>query len=128
MNRIREFALSGATFLLLAGSAMADTAPVLNGNASNSSSGIIALNSLPDPPATLATAQVVDSKGTVVGAVQKVVMDSSGKPAMVDIALLGSGSVVAMDASKFNYDQGHNVLTATLEAKDIAQQPRAPLG
>ena len=85
MNRIRILALSGATLWLLAGGALADNAHDLP-----SSSGIIALNSLPDPPASLATAQVVDAKGTAVGAVQKVVMDPGGKPVTVDVALLGS--------------------------------------
>jgi hypothetical protein len=124
MNRIRKIALCGATMLMLAGgSALADNTPALK-----SSSGIIALNSLPNPPTALATAQVVDAKGITVGAVQKVVMDSNGKPVTVDIALLGSDAVVVMDAAKFNYDQGHNVLTATLDAQQITQEPRAPLG
>jgi hypothetical protein len=121
MNRIRNYALPAAALLMLAGSAAADIAPP-------SSSGIIALNSLPDPPTTLATAKVVDVKGTTVGAVQKVVMDTSGIPETVDVALLGSDAVVQVAASKFNYDQGHNVLTAALDASEIAQQPRAPQG
>jgi hypothetical protein len=122
MNLVRKLALSGVAILAVAGGAAAqDAVP-------NTSSGIIALDSLPDPPTTLATAKVLDAKGSVVGAVQKVVMDASGKPQSVDVALLGSGAVVAMDADKFNYDQGHNVLTATLDAKEIAQQPHAPLG
>jgi hypothetical protein len=104
-----------------AGAAMA--AP--SGLPSNSSSGIIALNSLPDPSAALATASVADAKGTMVGQVQKVVLDTSGKPARVDVALLGSHAVVAIDASKFNYDQGHNVLTAQLDAREIAAAPPA---
>jgi hypothetical protein len=123
MNRIFAIALCGTALLVPAGGAVADTSPALN-----SSSGIIALNSLPDPPATLATARVADAKGMMVGAVQKVVMDANGKPVTVDIALLGSGAVVAIDASKFNYDQGHNVLTAQLDAAQITQAPRAPQG
>jgi hypothetical protein len=102
---------------------LADPAPGLN-----SSSGIIALGSLPNPPATLATANVVDAKGVAVGAVQKVVMDIGGKPLTVDVALMGSNAVVAVDASKFNYDQAHNVLMAELDAQQIAAQPRAPQG
>jgi hypothetical protein len=89
---------------------------------------MIALNSLPNPPATLATANVTDAKGTVVGAVQKVIMDVSGRPQTVDVALLGSNAVVEIDASQFNYDQGHNVLTAQLDARQIAAQPPAPQG
>src|SRR5689334_6611054 len=68
-----------------------------------SSSGIIALNSLPDPSATLATASVADAKGTMVGAVKKIVLDTNGKPKTVEVALMGSNAVVAIDASRFNY-------------------------
>lgn len=128
MNRIRMLAFSGATFLLLAGSALADNVLAATNGSIGSSSGMIALNSLPNPPTTLATAQVVDAKGTAVGAVQKVVMDAGGKPVTVDVALLGTGAVVAIDASKFNYDQGHNLLTAALDAREIAQAPLAPQG
>lgn len=115
---ISKIAALGTVLCVLAGGAWADM-PV------PSSSGIIALNSLPDPPTTLATAKVVDVQGIIVGAVQKVVMDTSGKPQAVEVALLGSGAVVKMDAAKFNYDQGHNVLTATLDAKEITGQPHA---
>jgi hypothetical protein len=123
MNKIRTMVCSAAMMLLAAPSlvASAEPAPALN-----SSSGIIALNSLPNPPVTLATAHVADAKGTVVGSVAKVVMDAAGKPVAVDVTLLGSNVVVAMDASRFNYDQAHNVLTAELDAQQITQQPRAP--
>lgn len=126
MNMIRIMICSAAMVLAAAPDfvASAATAPAPE---MNSSSGIIALNSLPNASATLATASVADAKGVVVGSVQKVVMDASGKPQTVDVSLMGSGAVVAMDASKFNYDQGHNVLTAQLDAQQIAQQPRAPL-
>ena len=103
--------------------ALADPAPGMN-----SSSGMIALSSLPNPPVTLATASVADAKGMVVGFVQKVVMDAGGKPQTVDVALMGSNAVVAVDASKFNYDQGRNILTAAMDAQQIAELPRAPQG
>ena len=92
----------------------------------NSSSGVIALNSLPNPSTTLATAKVADAKGAPVGQVQKIIMDTSGKPQTVDVALLGTGAVVAIDAGKFNYDQAHNLLTAQMDAQEIAQAPKAP--
>jgi hypothetical protein len=122
MSKIRTIMCSAAMLML--------AAPVMGAvvDTGQSSSGMIALNSLPNPPATLATAGVADAKGMIVGAVRKVVMDPSGKPVTVDIALLGSNAVVAMDASKFNYDQGHNVLTAQLDAQQIAQQPSVPPG
>ena len=124
MNKIRLMVCSAAMMMLAAPGLIAGAAAE---PAPGSSSGIIALNSLPNPPVTLATASVADAKGIGVGAVQKIVMDASGKPQTVDVALMGSGAVVAMDASKFNYDQGHNVLTAQLDAQQIAQQPPAPL-
>ncbi len=121
MNRIGKFAI-GTALVLLSAAARADTSAE---GRMNSSSGIIALNSLPDPPTTLATAKVVDAKGAPVGGVQKVVMDKADKPATVDVALLGTGAVVAIDAGRFNYDQAHNVLTAQLDAQEIAAAPRA---
>jgi hypothetical protein len=124
MNGTSKRVLCGALFLTLSGAARADA--IGESPMTNSSSGIIALNSLPNPPTTLATAKVVDAKGAPVGGVQKVVMDKGGKPLTVDVALLGTGAVVAIDASRFNYDQGHNVLTAQLDAQDIAAAPRAP--
>jgi hypothetical protein len=127
MNRIHIIALCGAALLMPASGAVADPSPALNSSSGiiALSSGIIALNSLPNPPATLATAKVTDAKGMPVGAVDKVVMDAAGKPLTVDVALLGSGAVVAIDAAKFNYDQGHNVLTAQMDAQQITQAPRA---
>jgi hypothetical protein len=121
MTRIRTI-LCGAA-MLLAGPALAD-----NPSPSQSSSGMIALSSLPNPSTALATANVADAKGMMVGSVEKVVMDASGKPVTVDVSLLGTNAVVAVGASKFNYDQGHNVLTAQLDAQQIAAQPPAPQG
>ena len=106
--------------LLVCGAALGAEQPM------NSSSGMIALNSLPNPSTTLATAKVADAKGAPVGQVQKIIMDTSGKPQTVDVALLGTGAVVAIDAGKFNYDQAHNVLEAQLDAQQIAAAPKAP--
>ena len=78
MNRIPTVALSTIGLLMLAESALADVSPRAEMGAS---SGIIALNSLPNPPTTLATANVVDVRGKTVGAVHKVVMDAQGIPA-----------------------------------------------
>ena len=125
MSKIRPDHVCGTRYGRLPGPAGAADLP---DGFTGTSSGIIALNSLPNPPATLATAHVADDKGTVVGAVAKVVMDPSGKPETVDVTLLGSNAVVAVDASQFNYDQGHNILTAQLDAQQIAQEPKAPQG
>jgi len=50
-------------------------------------------------------------------------MDAGGRPQTVDMALMGSNGVVAVDASNFNYDQGLNILMADLDAQQIAQHP-----
>ena len=88
----------------------------------------MALNSLPNPPDKIATARVVDDKGTVVGAVQKVEMDQSGKPIRVDIALLGSDQIVALDSARLSYDASNNVVTAALDKSQIAQLAPQPRG
>jgi hypothetical protein len=88
----------------------------------------IALNSLSSPPDKIATATVVDQSGAVVGAVQKVDLDASGKPAQVEIALLGTDRIVALDSARLSYDQSHNVMTAALDKSQIAQLPAAPQG
>ncbi len=122
-NRLVAAGFSGLCVALLTGAA-----PPPLGSNGPSSSGMIALNSLPNPSTTLATANVTDAKGLVVGAVQKIILDGSGRPQTVDVALLGSNAVVAIAASQFNYDQGHNVLTAQLDARQIAAEPPAPQG
>ncbi len=71
----------------------------------------MALNSLSNPPAEIATARVVDDKGMTVGAVQKVDIDG-GKPSKVEIALLGSDRIIALEAGQLSYDKSNNVLTA----------------
>ena len=88
----------------------------------------IALNSLPNPPDKIATARVVDETGTVVGAVQKVNLDAGGKPSSVEIALLGSDRVIALDSVHLSYDQSNNVVTAAMDKSQIAQLPAAPQG
>jgi hypothetical protein len=120
MTRRIAVIFSGLCFVALTGAAPPDNLP--------SSSGVIALNSLPNLSTALATASVADAKGTMVGAVHKVILDTSGKPQTVDVALMGSNAVVAIDASQFNYDQAHNVLTAQLDARQIAAEPPVPQG
>jgi hypothetical protein len=120
MAKTVALVFSGLCFVGLAAAAPPQSLP--------SSSGLIALNSLPNPSTTLATANVADAKGTMVGAVHKVILDTSGKPQTVDVALMGSNAVVAIAASQFNYDQAHNVLSAQLDARQIAAEPPAPQG
>jgi hypothetical protein len=113
MKTRRTLAVSGAAMLFLVGAASA--APM-------------ALNSLSNPPDKIATAGVVDDKGTPVGAVQRVEMDANGKPTKVELALLGTEQIVALDSSKFSYDEPNNMLTAGLDKSQIVQLPVVPRG
>jgi hypothetical protein len=119
MRTIRNFLMAGLAGLLLAPAAQAAT------SASAPNFAPIALNSLSSPPDKIATAKVVDDGGTVVGAVQKVDLDANGKPTKVEIALLGSDRIVALDSSSLSYDQSNNVVTAGLDKGQIAQLPPA---
>ncbi len=83
----------------------------------------MALNSLTNPPAQIATAPVFDIRGTPVGAVQKVELDANGKPSQVQIALLGSNRVVALTPDSLSYDITNNVVTAALDKEQMAALP-----
>ncbi len=154
MKSIQKAFFSGAALMLLAGTAMAGTSPAsereqtrqLNLQASHAASDAaaasaaqqtapsqqplapIALNSLSSPPDKIATARVVDDTGATVGAVQKVELGASGNPTKVEIALLGSERVVALDSMQLSYDETNNVVTAALDKGQLAQLPPAPQG
>lgn len=124
MITFKALLMAGATGLILAGPAQA--AQTATGSAQDIAP--IALNSLPNPPDKIATAQVVDDKGTTVGAVQKVEMDQGGKPLRVEIALLGANRVVVLPSSRLSYDQPNNVVTADMDKTQLAQLPSVPEG
>ena len=135
MKIIRSFFLSGAALLLMTGIAYAGNPPLQPAALNmppeadaNVALAPMALNSLTNPPAKIATARVADQSGTVVGAVQKVELDAGGKPVNVEIALLGSNRVVALDSGKLSYDISNNVITAALDKSQLAQLPPAPQG
>jgi len=81
------------------------------------------LSQVNDPPDRVATARVTDPDGKAVGAVQKVEW-RDGKPARLDIALLGSERVVNLDASTVHYDAGTNVVTASQNAGQLQARPQ----
>jgi len=55
-------------------------------------------------------------------------MVTNGNAQTVDVALMGSNTVVAIDAWLFKYDQAYNVLTAQLDARQFAAEPLQPQG
>jgi hypothetical protein len=124
MITFKALLMAGAACLLLA--APAQAAQTATGSMPDIAP--IALNSLANPPDKIATARVVDDKGTTVGAVQKVEMDQGGKPLRVEIALLGANRVVVLPSSRLSYDQPNNVVTADMDKTQLAQLPPAPEG
>ena len=88
----------------------------------------VALSSLSSPPDKIATAKVVDDKGSIVGAVQKVELDASGKPTNVEIVLLGTTHIIAMDPSHLRYDVANNVMTAEMDKSQIVAMLVKPQG
>jgi len=139
MRIVRSILLGTAALLLMTGVAYAGAlqTAALDGTLAAAKSASkadavamapMALNSLTNPPAKIATAPVADQNGTVVGAVQKVILDAAGKPVHLDIALLGSGRVVALDSGRLSYDMTNNVVTAALDKSQLAQLPAVPEG
>lgn len=67
------------------------------------------LSAISDPPSKIATANVLDSSGRIVGAVQKVEVSPQGQPTRVSIALIGKGErMVVLDADAVHYDAAKN--------------------
>ena len=88
----------------------------------------VALTSLSNPPNDIATAKVVDDKGSIVGAVQKVELDAAGKPTNVEIALLGTDHIIAMNPQDLRYDTVNNVVIAEMDNSRIVEMPVKPQG
>ena len=75
------------------------------------------LNGYSAPP-KLASSEVVDEHGRLVGHVEKVLTDQDGKPSAVSLKPVGGGPVVVVSASAASYD-GRNLIT-TSEQPQIA--------
>jgi hypothetical protein len=71
------------------------------------------LSEISNPPSKIATANVLDSTGKTVGAVQKVEVSPEGKPTRLLVALIGAKErIVELDASAVSYDAHKNEITA----------------
>lgn len=90
-------------------------------------SNTMPLDSVSNPPQTLANASVETSNGQAVGAVQRVITDAAGKAKTVVIALLGKASrLVAVAANQLSFDRSRNVVVAQMSADQIDSLPMAP--
>ena len=78
----------------------------------------MALNSLPAPPAKITTAQVENLHGQMVGRVDKVATDQSGKPSAISVITPEGLKVVA--AQSASYDETRNLVFTDLPAPQIA--------
>jgi hypothetical protein len=71
------------------------------------------LSAMTNPPSKIASANVLDSSGAVVGAVQRVEVTPQGQPTKVAVALIGQGDkLLVLDANAVRYDAGKNEITA----------------
>lgn len=76
-------------------------------------SSVDSLSDINNPPSKIATANVLDSAGKTIGAVQKVEVSPEGKPTKVSVALIGAKArIVVLDASSVSYDAHKNEITA----------------
>jgi hypothetical protein len=73
------------------------------------STALVPVATLTNPPKDIAIATVRDAGGTVVGAVQRVELASSGAPSRLDVAMLSDQDhLVSLDASRLQYDAQTN--------------------
>ena len=99
------FAAAGTCLLLLAAPAVA--VPTT-------------LSAISGPPAKIGNANVRDSNGRIIGAVQRVDVTSQGTPTKVSVALLRSGEKIAvLDAGQVKYDATRNEITTDASRKQL---------
>ena len=123
MRNLRTMALSGVALLLWVGAVQANQ---VTSQERGTAMAPIALNSMSSPPDKIAIAKVVDTNGTIVGAVQKVEFDVTGKPNKVDVALLGTDQVIVLNSSIVSYDEPNNVLILGLNQSQLVQSKTSP--
>jgi hypothetical protein len=70
----------------------------------------VALNSLPKPPADIASLQVMDQKGQVIGQALQIQTDQDGRPAALSFRA-SNGSTVVIGAAATSYD-GKSLVTS----------------
>jgi hypothetical protein len=86
------------------------------------------LTKVKDAKTTLASASVQDSSGQQIGQVATVHTTKRGTPTKIDVTLQtssGQSKTVAIEASKFHYDQSSNTLKTDLTASEVQSMPSA---
>jgi hypothetical protein len=82
----------------------------------------IALNSLPAPPRGIQAAQVFNQSGQMIGGVERVAVDASGKPSALSIRPRGGKDVVVISAAAASYDAPRNIIVAALPDDRLASR------
>jgi hypothetical protein len=82
----------------------------------------MALNSLPAPPAKIASAQVQNLHGQVIGRVEKVATDQTGKPSAISVMTPEGITVVAAQAA--SYDEARNLVFTDQPMPQLANAAR----
>jgi hypothetical protein len=101
----------------------------MNNQPAQTTAAMMPVDSVQNSPQTLANASVETSTGQAVGAVQRVILDASGKAQTIVVALLGKASrMVAIAANQLTFDQSRNVVVAQMSADQIQSLPMAPQG
>jgi hypothetical protein len=83
-----------------------------------------ALNSFPSVPAALASAQILDQNGHVLGKVERVQTDQNGTPAAVSFQAAANGKTVVVAAAAVSFDG--RVLITSSDQPQIAELIKAP--
>jgi type II secretory pathway pseudopilin PulG len=84
------------------------------------------LSSIVNPPSKIANANLLDSSGKVVGAVQKVEIATDGTATSLDVALIGRQEhMVTLSAQSVSYDAARNEILAQVTSDQLKAMPRS---
>jgi hypothetical protein len=84
------------------------------------------LTAIANPPSRIATANVFDRDGALIGAVQKVNLNPGGIATAVNIALMGKDErIVTLDAAAVRYDAAGNRIVTDRSRAEIMALPDA---
>ena len=111
--KILFLAMSTPALMLALGLTISSTPSAAQGEASQMeapSTETAPLNQIGNIPEIVATARVTDLQGKVIGTVQMVEI-RNGRPARIEIALLGNPNAISVDAATLRYDAANNVVT-----------------
>jgi len=114
MRNLVPFALA---FTFMTSAAIADSVPGGMGVTP------VPLSQIDNAGTRVEVARVIDADGTVIGAVQRVELQG-GRPARLDVALLGSENTVSLDAATLRYDAGRNLVSTGQSIGQLMARPQ----